>query len=63
MAVICQLFDAGLRLSALVLELCQLFETGWRVSEWVYELCKIIEAGWWLSVSYMRQDDSYLLVT
>ena len=75
---LCQLFDAGLRVSTLVFELCQLFETGWWLSVsymrqddgylsvvWgmMTVICQLHVAGWRLSVSYMSNVGPYLSVT
>jgi hypothetical protein len=50
MTVICQLHEAGRRLSVS------------NIRGRMTVICQLHEAGWLLSVSYMRQDGSYLSV-
>jgi hypothetical protein len=62
MTVICQLHEAGRRLSASNIRgrmtvICQLHQGRLAV------ICQLHEAGWQLSVSSLRQNDAYLLVT
>ena len=61
MTVICQLHEAGLRLSVSYMrqDYGYLSATGGKMAV----TCQLQQAGWQLSVSYMRYDDGYLSVT